>query len=79
MMGKELGEALDEFTLLLNFSNPVVKKVRKMKDDGRADDARLLAEQIYDLALLTHKSFGKEQMEAFLERSNKILDMVGRE
>lgn len=78
MMGKELGDALDEFTLLLNFSNPVVKKIRKMKDEGRSEDARLLAEQIYDLALLTHKSFGKEQMEAFLERSNKILDLVGK-
>ncbi|KIH75844.1 molecular chaperone HtpG [Geoalkalibacter ferrihydriticus] len=78
MMGKEMGDALDEFTLLVNFANPVVKKIRHMKDEGRADDARLLAEQVYDLAMLTHKSFNKEQMEAFLERSNRILEMVGK-
>jgi hypothetical protein len=31
----------------------------------------MLIEQIYDLAMLTHKAFNKDQMEAFLERSNK--------
>ncbi|WP_429885919.1 molecular chaperone HtpG [Geoalkalibacter halelectricus] len=79
MMGREMGDALDEFTLLVNFTNPVVKKIRRMKDEGRTEDARLLAEQVYDLAMLTHKSFSKEQMEAFLERSNKILEMAGKE
>ncbi len=78
MMGKEFGEGFDDYTLLVNFASPVVKKIRTLKEEGRADDARLLSEQIYDLAMLSHKSFGKDQMEAFLERSNKILELVGK-
>ncbi len=77
MMGKELGDAMEEYTLLLNKNNPVVKKIRAMKEEGRQEDARLLGQQIYDLAMLSHKAFDKEQMEDFLERSNKILEMVG--
>ena len=79
MMGKEIGDALpDEHTLVVNLSSPVVKNLLGMQDSGRAEDAKLLAEQVYDLALLSHRGFDRDKMEDFLERSNKILEMVGK-
>lgn len=37
----------------------------------------MLAEQVYDLAMLSQRSFDKERMEAFLSRNNKILEKLG--
>jgi molecular chaperone HtpG len=34
----------------------------------------MFAEQVYDLAMLSQRSFDKERMEAFLSRSNKIFE-----
>jgi len=76
MMGKEAGEMFKEHTLLVNSSSPVVMNLLKMEDAGRSDDAKMLVEQVYDLAMLTHQSFDKERMEAFLDRSNKILEVL---
>jgi molecular chaperone HtpG len=45
---------------------------------GKTADAEVIAEQVCDLARLAHQGFDREQMEAFLERSNKILEMVGK-
>lgn len=79
MMGKEIGDALpDEHTLVVNLTSPVVKNLLGMQDSGRDEDAKLLAEQVYDLALLSHRGFDRDKMEHFLERSNKILEMVGK-
>jgi molecular chaperone HtpG len=33
----------------------------------------------YDLAMLSHRGFDRDQMEAFLERSNRILEMLGKD
>ncbi len=78
MMGQQEGmDMFNEYTLLVNSSSPVVKNMERMHEEGRSEEARLVSEQIYDLAMLTHKAFSKEQMEAFLERSNRILEMAG--
>jgi len=76
MMGQEAGDFLKEHTLLVNLASPVVKNLLRMEGAGRSEDARMLVEQIYDLAMLTHQAFDKERMEAFLERSNKILEVL---
>jgi len=76
MMGKDAGNLFKEHTLLVNSSSPVVKNLLKMESAGRTDDAKMLVEQVYDLAMLTHQAFGKERMEAFLERSNRILEVL---
>jgi molecular chaperone HtpG len=76
MLGKG-GEGLfREHTLLVNAASPVVRNLLKMREAGRNEEARLLVEQVYDLALLTHQSFDKERMEAFLERSNRLLELL---
>lgn len=59
----------DEFTLVLNSNNTLIKKVDKLSDE----DAELLIGHIYDLAKISHSPLGAEQMTRFVERSNKLL------
>jgi molecular chaperone HtpG len=77
MMGGQGGEDLfSEHTLLVNSASPVVKNLIKMKEAGKAEEAAMLVEQVYDLSMLSQQSFDKERMETFLERSNKILEKL---
>jgi len=79
MMGKGEGEAADLFadhTLLVNTASPAVEKVLKLQDEGNAETAGLLMEQIYDLAMLSHQALSKERMAGFLERSGKLLGLI---
>ena len=66
-----------EHTLMVNLKSPVVRNILNLDKSGRADDATLLIEQVYDLAMLSHKAFDNEHMGAFLGRSNKILENLG--
>ncbi|WP_027714470.1 molecular chaperone HtpG [Desulfuromonas sp. TF] len=78
MMGKDVGDLFKDHTLLVNSASPVVKNLLKMEEAGRRDEAGMLIEQIYDLAMLTHQAFDKERMESFLERSNRILEVMSQ-
>lgn len=62
----------DEFTLVLNSNNPLIKKVDSLNDE----DAGLVIDHIYDLAKLSHSPLGAEQMTRFVERSNKLLEKL---
>ncbi len=79
MMGAKEMDPFKESTFLVNSANPLVKNLLRIDQAGKKEDARLLIDQIYDLAYLSHKTFDKERMEAFLERSNKVLEMLSRE
>lgn len=59
----------DEFTLVLNSNNTLIKKVDTLSDE----DAELLIGHVYDLAKISHSPLGAEQMTRFVERSNKLL------
>jgi len=78
-MGQGKLKLPEEQTLVVNLASPVVKKLTALKDEGKDEDATVIAEQVYDLALLAHRGFDREQMEAFLERSNRILEMLGKQ
>jgi molecular chaperone HtpG len=78
MMGRDTGDLFKDHTLLVNSASPVVKNLLKMEEAGRRDEAGMLIEQIYDLAMLTHQAFDKERMESFLERSNRILEVMSQ-
>jgi len=54
----------------------VIRNLLEMEEAGRGADAKMMIEQVYDLAMLTQQGFDKERMEAFLERSNKILEAL---
>ncbi|MBE0502027.1 MAG: molecular chaperone HtpG [Desulfuromonadales bacterium] len=81
MMGQSgMGmEMPDEQTLVVNLANPVIKNLADLQTSGKTADAEVIADQVCDLARLAHQGFSREQMETFLERSNKILEMVGKE
>jgi molecular chaperone HtpG len=78
MMGRDTGDLFKDHTLLVNSASPVVKNLLKMEEAGRREEAGMLIEQIYDLAMLTHQAFDKERMESFLERSNRILEVMSQ-
>jgi molecular chaperone HtpG len=78
MMGQDAGDLFKDHTLLVNSASPVVKNLLRMEEAGRTDEAGMLVEQIYDLAMLTHQAFDKERMESFLERSNRILEVLSQ-
>jgi len=78
MMGKKDVDLFKESTFLVNSANPLVKNLLRIEGAGRKEEAQLLVDQIYDLACLAHKSFDKERMEAFLERSTRVLELLSR-
>jgi len=67
----------DELTLVLNGSNSLVKSLLGFAaDSGRAEDVELIANHLFDLAMLSHKPLPTEQMSKFIQRSNRILEMA---
>ena len=60
-------------TLILNSNNKLVQYVFKNKE---SDDVNIVCEQLYDLAMISHKPLQPEKMTKFIERSNKILTMM---
>lgn len=57
-------------TLVLNSQNELVKYISEHMD---SDNAKLFAEQLYDLALIANKPLSPEEMTKFVARSNKIM------
>lgn len=67
----------NEETLVLNKNNSLIKFIIANKDnEGKFADLKLICEQIYDLAMISHKPLEVDAMNAFIERSNKILEMI---
>lgn len=62
----------DEYTLVLNHNNPLIQKLETLSDE----DAELVTKHIYDLATISNKPLGSEQMTAFIARSNEILQKI---
>ena len=63
-------------TLVLNAANPVVKSLIS----GEADEETrgLIAAQLYDLARMSTSPLEKEEVTAFLSRSNKLLELLSK-
>ena len=76
-MGSFPGMFENEEALVLNRNNKLVQILSDIKDDpSRKEDVEMIASQIYDLAMMSHKPLSNEQMTRFIERSNKILERV---
>lgn len=66
-----------EETVVLNKNNGLVKTLLNIKDDeARKDDVNLICEQIYDLAMMSHRPLEVDAMNKFIDRSNKILERI---
>ena len=67
----------DGETLVLNNSNPLIKRLMELKDDNsKTETAEMICEQVYDLAMLNHKPLSTEAMNAFVARSAKLLEKI---
>lgn len=63
-----------EETLVLNKSNPLVQYVIENGENTEKEDTiKLICNQLYDLAMLSHKPLSSNAMTEFISRSNEIL------
>lgn len=60
-------------TLTLNASNNLVKYIL---NNPEGENTELICKQLYDLALISHTPLNPESMTAFIERSNRILEIL---
>ena len=62
-------------TLVLNLNNKLVQYVLANKE---GDLTKLVCEQLYDLAVITHRQLTPEEMTKFVARSNEILKLLAK-
>ena len=60
-------------TLVLNANNALVQYVLNNKE---GEHTNMICEQLYDLALISHKQLSPDEMTKFIERSNQIMMLV---
>jgi len=70
MGGMDPGMLGSEQTLILNANNKLVQYIRKNPD---SETTPFICEQLYDLAMLSHKQLEPEEMTKFIARSNEIM------
>ena len=63
-------------TLVLNAANPVVRNLISGETDE--ETRSLIAAQLYDLARMSTRPLEKEEVTAFLSRSNKLLELLSK-
>lgn len=60
-------------TLVLNANNTLVKYILEHKE---SEHTVMMCEQLYDLALISHKQLSPEEMTKFITRSNEIMMLL---
>ena len=66
----------EERTLVINNNNPIIKKLANVNLEDKNEKTSLICSYILDLALLSNKELTSEEMDSFIDRSNKLLNMV---
>ncbi len=62
----------DEFTLVINGNNSLIKKLDTLDDDTK----KLVINHVYDLAKISHSPLDAEHMSKFITRSNELLEKL---
>ncbi|BCN30263.1 molecular chaperone HtpG [Anaeromicropila herbilytica] len=73
MYGMDPGMFGNSETLVLNANNTLVNYIFEHKD---SENVPMICEQLYDLALLSHKPLEAEAMTKFISRSNQIMSLL---
>ena len=73
MYGMDPGMFGNDSTLVLNANHPLVQFVLNQKD---SENAPVICQQLYDLAMLAHKPLTPEEMTKFVKRSNDIMMLL---
>lgn len=63
----------ERYTLVLNRRNATVQRIAAMED---GDIKHLMQQQLFDLAKLSSRPLEKEELKAFLSRSNKLMEIM---
>jgi molecular chaperone HtpG len=69
-------DMLKNHTLIVNPENETIKSILKLAEKGKKDKVELLVKYIHELALLEQKRFTGKELQAFIEKANKILGMI---
>lgn len=73
MYGMDAGMFGGTETLVLNANHSLVQYLAENED---AEHSKMICEQLYDLAMLSHKQLSPEEMTKFVQRSNDILMLL---
>ena len=77
-MGRIYGQDFrmpESHTLVLNASNEIVKSLVASEEGEKRE---LMAAQLYDLARMSTRPLEKDEVTAFLSRSNKLLELLAK-
>ena len=73
MYGMDPGMFGGQETLVLNANHPLVQYLEKNQE---SDHATVICQQLYDLAMISHKQLSPDEMTKFVQRSNEILMLL---
>lgn len=76
--GMDLGMNFEEEkTLVVNDNSPIIKKLVSLKDDeSKKGQIELICNQIVDVALLANKELDAKELDEFINRNNKLMNML---
>jgi len=72
----EATDMLAQHTLVVNSENDTVKKILALNDKGKTQEVALLCNYIHELGLIEQKPLTGKELQSFIEKSNKILQMI---
>jgi molecular chaperone HtpG len=75
VFGKKMDLPLQQ-ELVLNTNHAAVRQLQDLRETGEDALAQVLTHHIYDLALLNHRSLKGKDLQAFLERSAKLVEAL---
>jgi len=68
-----------EETLVLNRTNNLVAMLLNLaNDEARVEDTMLICNQLYDLAMMSHKPLDSDAMNTFISRNAKLLERIAK-
>jgi molecular chaperone HtpG len=69
-------DMLKNHNLIVNPDNESIKKIVELYDNNEIEKAELLVNYIHELAMLEQKRFSGKELQAFIEKANKVLGMI---
>ncbi len=67
----------EEKTLIINNNNDIIKKLVELKDnEEKKEKLSLICNQIVDIALLSNKELTSNELSEFIDRNNKLMNMI---
>ena len=73
--GANTNDLFNQHKLILNKNNKVVQRIIELEESKKDTDLKEnLCQHVYDLAKLSHDSLSADEMQAFIKRSNDLLE-----